>query len=79
MNGMKTYQFVSESLNVTAFTDDSTGTNLPTRYAPWSASDSGVDMPVGGPPDPLPAMVRRYGYFLVSGKGQASGRWLTRP
>jgi hypothetical protein len=75
---MKIYLFVSESRNVMAFTGDATGANLPAGYAPWSASGGGVDAPVGDPTDPLPAMVRRDGYFLVSTKGKASGRWLTR-
>jgi hypothetical protein len=75
---MKIYLFASESQSVMAFTGDATGANLPAGYAPWSVSGNGVDVPVGDPADPLPAMVRRYGYFLVSGKGKGSGRWLTR-
>jgi hypothetical protein len=75
---MKIYLFVSESRNVMAFTADATGANLPAGYAPWSASGGGVDAPVGGPADPLPVMVRRNGYFLVSGKGSRSIRRLTR-
>jgi hypothetical protein len=76
---MKIFLFASETQNVIAFTGDATGANLPAGYAPWSASGGGVDAPVGDPADPLPTMVRRHGYFLVSSKGQASGRWLTRP
>jgi hypothetical protein len=75
---MKIYLFVSESQGVMAFTADASGANLPVGYAPWSVSGDGVDAPAGDLGDPLPAMVRRHGYFLTSGKGKASGRWLTR-
>jgi len=70
---MKLYLFASEpQSSVMAFTADETGANLPAGYAPWIASGNRADDPIDGGADPVSVMVRRDGYFLVSGKGRAS-------
>ena len=75
---MKIYLFVSEpQSNVKAFTADRTGASLPAGYAPWIASGSRSGVPVGGDDDPVSVMVRRDGYFLVSGKGRTSAKGAT--
>ena len=66
---MKIYLFVSEPQSVRAFTADATGANLPSNYAPWSVLDTGADSAARGPVDRVSTMVRRDGYFLLSGKG----------
>jgi hypothetical protein len=75
---MKIYLFVSETEpSVKAFTADQTGANLPASYAPWCISRSGSAVSVGGDGDRVSVMVRRDGYFLVSGKVESLTRRTT--
>jgi hypothetical protein len=74
---MRIYLFGSESHSVRGFTADATGADLPTDYAPWSALDTGTAI-TAGPADRLSAIVRRDGFFLLSGNEKGSKKKLAR-
>jgi hypothetical protein len=73
---MAIYLFVSEvEPGVKAFTADQSGANLPAAYAPWSISEGRRStIRSREDDDPVSLMVKRRGYFLVSGKVEGRRR-----
>jgi hypothetical protein len=71
--GMQIYIFASGSHpNVSGFTSDQTGGNLPAEYVPWRPVNGGKAMLVGSDIDPVATAVERDGYFLLSSKAWMS-------
>jgi hypothetical protein len=70
---MHVYIFASDSHpSLSAFTSDQTAGNLPIDYAPWRAVNAGNALFIASETDPIAEAVKRDGYFLLSGKTQAS-------
>ena len=68
---MRVYLFVSErDTNVSAFTSDDTGGNLPADYGPWRALNGGRGMFLGSVSDRIAITVKLTGYFLVTGRSR---------
>jgi hypothetical protein len=65
---MRIYLFTSITQpNVSAFTSDSTGENLPAAYAPWQPSGNGSAIPLGDSIDVVLGTVQRDGFCLMDG------------
>jgi hypothetical protein len=63
---MQVYLFVSEiDSSVRAFTPDETGCNLPTKYAPWRAGNSGKSMHLGSSTDPIALSIKEDGFLVI--------------
>jgi hypothetical protein len=62
------YRFVSSRYEtVRAFTRNATGGNLPADYAPWRAMDREYGMSSDAVTPRVVEIVRKAGYFLLSG------------
>jgi hypothetical protein len=77
------YLFQSEADQaVFAFTQDSTGRNLPPKFAPWKNSKQGGSLYLGvgessaqlGPGDPVLRAVETQGYYLVAAPSRSPMR-----
>ena len=65
---MDVYLFLSGSTwNVSAFTADQSGANLPAEYAPWTPANGGRVM-LAGAEDPVSRAVSKDGFFLLGGR-----------
>jgi hypothetical protein len=63
---MQVYIFVSETdPTVRAFTSDTTGCNLPDKYAPWRMTNSGKGMHLGSSADPIALSIEEDGYLIT--------------
>ena len=64
---MEIYAFASrKNPNMIAFTSDTTGDNLPNKYAPWFKSNGSQAIATGDGTDPVSAIVGRDGYFVAA-------------
>lgn len=65
----KPYIFASETHTaVSGFTSDPAGNNLPADYAPWRPVSGRRAKPIARKTDAIAELVKRDGFFLLSGK-----------
>lgn len=64
---MQIYLFRSEKdPQVSGFTSDETGANLPNEFAPWHPIGGGTALSTGAGADPVSVEVRERGFYLVT-------------
>jgi hypothetical protein len=64
---MPIYLFAStKDPNMSAFTSDATGANLPAEFAPWQPVNAGSALSTGAGADPVSMEVRERGFYLVT-------------
>ena len=65
---MDVYLFLSGSAwNLSAFTFDQSGANLPAEYGPWTPANGGRVMLLGAA-DPISRAVSKDGFFLLGSR-----------